>query len=133
SGSGTTRRRSSSSTASSTTPSARQGRSSRQGSRRTSRGGSCMGSEMDFPRHLLELEALTRGQIEALLSLAARFKRERAKARAGEAAADRRALLRGRNVVTLFFENSTRTRSSFEVAAKALGADVLSFQKEASS
>ena len=34
---------------------------------------------MDFPRHLLELEALTRGQIEALLSLAARFKRERAK------------------------------------------------------
>src|SRR5438874_2296336 len=94
-----------------------------------------MGSEMalEFPRHLLELEALTRAQIDALLSLAARFKRERARARAGEAAADRRALLRGRNVVTLFFENSTRTRSSFEVAAKALGADVLSFQKDASS
>ena len=93
-----------------------------------------MGSEMDFPRHLLELEALTRGQIEALLSLAARFKRERAKARsAGESPADRRALLRGRNVITLFFESSTRTRSSFEVAAKALGADVLSFQKDASS
>ena len=50
---------------------------------------------MDFPRHLLELEALTRGQIEALLSLAARFKRERAKARtSGESPADRRALLR---------------------------------------
>src|SRR5882672_1568345 len=81
---------------------------------------------MDFPRHLLELEALTRGQIEALLSLAARFKRERAKARsAGESPADRRALLRGRNVITLFFESSTRTRSSFEVAAKALGADAL--------
>ena len=94
-----------------------------------------MGSEMalEFPRHLLELEALTRAQIDALLSLAARFKRERARARAGEAPADRRALLRGRNVVTLFFENSTRTRSSFEVAAKALGADVLSFQKDASS
>jgi len=89
---------------------------------------------MDFPRHLLELEALTRGQIEGLLSLAARFKRERAKARAGQsAAADRRGLLRGRNVITLFFESSTRTRSSFEVAAKALGADVLSFQKDASS
>src|SRR6266850_933125 len=89
---------------------------------------------MDFPKHLLELEALTRGQIEALLSLAARFKRERAKARsAGESPADRRALLRGRNVITLFFESSTRTRSSFEVAAKALGADVLSFQKDASS
>jgi aspartate carbamoyltransferase catalytic subunit len=88
---------------------------------------------MDFPRHLLELETLTRAQIEALLTLAARFKRERARARAGEATADRRGLLRGRNVVTLFFENSTRTRSSFEVAAKALGADVLSFQKDASS
>src|SRR6267154_3958914 len=122
-----------SSTGSSTKPKRPHGRSSRQASHRTSRGGSCMGSEMDFPRHLLELEALTRGQIEALLSLAARFKRERAKARAGESPADRRGLLRGRNVITLFFENSTRTRSSFEVAAKALGADVLSFQKEASS
>ena len=36
-------------------------------------------------------------------------------------------------MVTLFFENSTRTRSSFEVAAKTLGADVLSFQKDVSS
>ncbi|HEY6908892.1 MAG TPA: aspartate carbamoyltransferase catalytic subunit [Myxococcales bacterium] len=88
---------------------------------------------MDFPRHLLELETLTRAQIEALLALAARFKRERARARAGEATPDRRSLLHGRNVITLFFENSTRTRSSFEVAAKALGADVLSFQKDASS
>jgi len=92
-----------------------------------------MASEIDFPRHLLELETLTRTQIEALLNLAGRFKRERAKARAGEAQADRRGLLRGKNVITLFFENSTRTRSSFEVAARALGADVLSFQKEASS
>jgi aspartate carbamoyltransferase catalytic subunit len=94
-----------------------------------------MGSEMavEFPRHLLELEALTKGQIDALLTLAARFKRERARARAGQASADRRELLRGKNVVTLFFENSTRTRSSFEVAARALGADVLSFQKDASS
>ena len=36
-------------------------------------------------------------------------------------------------MITLFFEHSTRTRSSFEVAAKALGADVLTFQKDASS
>ena len=88
---------------------------------------------MDFPKHLLELETLTRPQIEALLTLASQFKRERARARGGEAAEDRRGLLRGRTVVTLFFESSTRTRSSFEVAARALGADVLSFQKEASS
>jgi aspartate carbamoyltransferase catalytic subunit len=90
-----------------------------------------MGS--DFPRHLLELETLTRQQIETLLDLAARFKHERAKSRAGEPAPDRRGLLSGRTVITLFFEHSTRTRSSFEVAARALGADVLSFQKDASS
>jgi aspartate carbamoyltransferase catalytic subunit len=63
-----------------------------------------------------------------LLTLAARFKRERAKTHSA-----RHEALKGRTVVTLFFENSTRTRSSFEVAARALGADVLSFQKEASS
>jgi aspartate carbamoyltransferase catalytic subunit len=67
-----------------------------------------------------------------LLALASRFKHERASARAGKAAS-RYELLRGRTVLTLFFENSTRTRSSFEVAARALGADVLSFQKDASS
>jgi aspartate carbamoyltransferase catalytic subunit len=88
---------------------------------------------VDFPRHLLELETLTRAQIEALLTLASQFKRERARARAGEKVTDRRSLLHGRTVITLFFESSTRTRSSFEVAARALGADVLSFQKEASS
>ena len=44
-----------------------------------------MASEVDFPRHLLELEALTREQIELLLDLAARFKHERAKARKGSA------------------------------------------------
>jgi aspartate carbamoyltransferase catalytic subunit len=87
---------------------------------------------VDFPRHLLELEALTRAQIEALLSLASRFKRERAQARKG-GVVSRYELLRGRTVLTLFFESSTRTRSSFEVAARALGADVLSFQKDASS
>jgi len=92
-----------------------------------------MASEVDFPRHLLELEALTREQIELLLDLAARFKHERAKARKGSAPPERRELLRGRTIITLFFEHSTRTRSSFEVAARSLGADVLSFQKDASS
>ena len=88
---------------------------------------------MDFPRHLLELEALTRAQLEGVLDLAAQFKHERASAREGGSLPDRRGLLRGKTVVTLFFENSTRTRSSFEVAARTLGADVLSFQKEGSS
>jgi aspartate carbamoyltransferase catalytic subunit len=87
----------------------------------------------DFPRHLLDVESLRRDQIDELLGLAARFKRERASARAGKGRAPRHELLPGRIVVTLFFEASTRTRSSFEVAAHALGADVLSFQKDASS
>jgi len=87
----------------------------------------------DFPRHLLDIESLRPDQIEALLALAARFKHERAAERAGKGAPSRRDLLARRAVVTLFFEASTRTRSSFEMAAHALGADVLSFQKEASS
>jgi len=87
----------------------------------------------DFPRHLLDIESLRPDQIEALLSLAARFKHERAAERAGKPAPSRRDLLARKAVVTLFFEASTRTRSSFEMAAHALGADVLSFQKDASS
>src|ERR1041384_7319740 len=114
-----------------TTRRRRRRRSSTLASRRILRGGYSMAS--DFPRHLLDLESLTRPQIEALLTLASRFKHERAAARSGEKAVDRRGMLRGRTVITLFFENSTRTRSSFEVAARSLGADVLSFQKEASS
>jgi aspartate carbamoyltransferase catalytic subunit len=82
----------------------------------------------DFPRHLLDIESLRREQIERLLGLAARFKQERS-----QKSRPNRDLLAGRVVATIFFEASTRTRSSFEVAARALGADVLSFQKEASS
>src|SRR6184192_1409753 len=87
----------------------------------------------DFPRHLLDIESLQADQIEAVLALAARFKHERAADRAGKTVPSRRDLLARKAVVTLFFEASTRTRSSFEMAAYALGADVLSFQKDASS
>src|SRR2546421_12120955 len=41
--------------------------------------------------------------------------------------------LRGRTVVNLFFEDSTRTRTSFEVAAKRLSADVINFSAKGSS
>lgn len=92
----------------------------------------------EFPRHLLDVESLDVGQVERLLALATRFKRERAAVREGSAAAcsaqsGRRDLLAGRTVVTLFFEPSTRTRSSFERAARALGADVIALQKEGTS
>jgi aspartate carbamoyltransferase catalytic subunit len=97
---------------------------------------------VDFPRHLLGIDGLARGQIEAVLAVAARIKRARAAARGGgeaqaaqgRAELDRlRGALAGKLVVTLFFEASTRTRSSFEAAARALGADVIAFQKEGSS
>src|SRR5258708_39072176 len=45
----------------------------------------------------------------------------------------RRDLLSGRTVINLFFENSTRTRTSFEVAAKRLGADVINMDVANSS
>lgn len=42
-------------------------------------------------------------------------------------------LLRGKIILTLFFEDSTRTRTSFELAAKRLGADVIHWNPETSS
>ena len=54
----------------------------------------------EFPRHLLDIESLRREQIEEVLALSARFKRERAAARAGKGRAPRHELLPGRIVVT---------------------------------
>ncbi|RNF86037.1 aspartate carbamoyltransferase catalytic subunit [Montanilutibacter psychrotolerans] len=73
--------------------------------------------------HLLSLENLTRGQITALLDRAQRL---------ADGHADRTALA-GTAVCTLFFEPSTRTRMSFQLAAQRLGADVLSFDASTSS
>jgi aspartate carbamoyltransferase catalytic subunit len=76
---------------------------------------------------LLDIEALGRPEIEALLDRARDFQplqhmREK-----------RLDLLRGRLVVNLFFEASTRTRISFEIAAKRLGADAISISAQGSS
>ncbi|MBS2022384.1 MAG: aspartate carbamoyltransferase catalytic subunit [Deltaproteobacteria bacterium] len=92
-----------------------------------------------FPRHLLDAESLTLAQLETILTLAARFKKERAAVREVQQSSQsvppppQRNLLAGRTVVTLFFEASTRTRSSFETAARALGAGVIALQKEGTS
>ena len=67
-------------------------------------------------RHLLTLEGLGRERIGSLLDRAASLRSER-----------RVGLLEGRTVVNLFFESSTRTRTSFELAARRLGADVVNF------
>lgn len=78
-------------------------------------------------KDLLGLEELTKEEIELVLSTAESFKevstREIKKVPA----------LRGKTVVNLFYEPSTRTRVSFEVAAKRLSADVINIATETSS
>jgi aspartate carbamoyltransferase catalytic subunit len=76
--------------------------------------------------HLLTLAGLGRARIVALLDRAAEL---RAAYRAGRLPR----LLAGRTVVNLFFEASTRTRTSFELAARRLGADVVNFDIAGSS
>jgi aspartate carbamoyltransferase catalytic subunit len=78
------------------------------------------------PRHLLAMRGLVRPQLEAILEAAAAHKRDRRSKKT-------RRLLEGRLVANLFFEDSTRTRSSFEIAARALGADVLNWTAQGSS
>lgn len=78
-------------------------------------------------RHLLTTEGLDRSEIESLLDLAVGFSEVLARD------IPKVPSLRGLTVATLFFEPSTRTRLSFERAAKALSADVMSFTPSTSS
>jgi aspartate carbamoyltransferase catalytic subunit len=78
-------------------------------------------------RGLLDIESLTRPEIEAILARSKDFQPA-----PGETFG-RFETLRGRTVVNLFFEASTRTRTSFEIAAKRLGADVISITASGSS
>ena len=75
---------------------------------------------------LLGIEDLSRTEIEWILRRAKEFQRQQTPGRKLDA-------LRGRMVVLLFFESSTRTRTSFEIAAKRLGADSVSISVAASS
>jgi len=77
-------------------------------------------------RGLLGIEELTRSEIEVLLERARYFQPENHSFRKLD-------ILRGRMVVNLFFEASTRTRTSFEIAAKRLGADAISITASGSS
>ncbi|MEO8669906.1 MAG: aspartate carbamoyltransferase catalytic subunit [Tahibacter sp.] len=78
-------------------------------------------------RHLITLEHMPREQIENLLD------RADAMRLATAAHGTKLDLLAGRTVVNLFFEASTRTRTSFDLAAKRLGADVVNFDISNSS
>jgi len=78
-------------------------------------------------KHLLKIEGLHPPEIAHLLDLAESYVLLN---RSGKTQRD---LLRGRTLINLFFEDSTRTRTSFELAGKRLGADVLNMSVSTSS
>ena len=78
-------------------------------------------------RHVIDLAAFSRQDFATVLELAQRFRS------LPVAGARKLPALQGRLVTSLFFEPSTRTRSSFEIAAKRLSADVQSFSPASSS
>ncbi len=87
-------------------------------------------SQSDFTLNITSListQQLSRGEIKLILSHAASHleinKREDKK----------NPILRGRTIINLFYENSTRTRTSFELAGKRMGADVINISAASSS
>jgi aspartate carbamoyltransferase catalytic subunit len=85
-------------------------------------------SSLYFPgRHLLTCEGLSAKEINSLLDLADRA------ADINKQVNKKRDILRGRTLINLFFEASTRTQASFELAGKRLGADVMNMNVATSS
>jgi aspartate carbamoyltransferase catalytic subunit len=78
-------------------------------------------------KHLLGLEELSAGEIRVILDTADSFKE------VSNRSVKKVPALRGRVVVNAFFEDSTRTRTSFSLAAQRLSADVIDFSEKASS
>jgi aspartate carbamoyltransferase catalytic subunit len=78
-------------------------------------------------KHLLSVNQLEREDVLRILDTAESFRE------VGTRVIKKVPALRGRTVVNLFYENSTRTRISFEVAAKRLSADVINFSTSGSS
>src|SRR5215213_5932330 len=78
-------------------------------------------------RHLISVRDLTRDDVQRLLATARSFERSL------EREVKKLPTLRGRTVVNMFYESSTRTSSSFELAAKRLSADTMSIKASGSS
>ena len=79
------------------------------------------------PYHLLGIEGLGKPDVEAILNLAKDYiQRNRGTDK-------KHPILTGRTLINLFFENSTRTRTSFELAGKRLGADVINMSVASSA
>jgi len=85
-------------------------------------------SPLAFPhRHLLGIEGLSPDEITLLLDRSESYVEQ------NRQVDKKQSLLRGRTIINLFFENSTRTRTSFELAGKRLGGDVINMSVQASS
>src|SRR5580693_10644054 len=83
---------------------------------------------LSYPhRHLLGIEGLSPDEITLLLDRSESYVEQ------NRQVDKKQSLLRGRTVINLFFENSTRTRTSFELAGKRLGADVINMSVSTSS
>jgi len=78
-------------------------------------------------KHFLSIEGLKKPILQAILDNAKSF------ISMGERRIKKAPFLRGKTVVNLFFENSTRTRTTFEIAAKRLSADVINLNPRTSS
>ena len=78
-------------------------------------------------RHVLDLDDFSRAEIDAVMETTGAMKEVLSRE------VPRVPALRGKTIVTLFYEASTRTRASFELAAKALGADVINIAASGSS
>ena len=78
-------------------------------------------------RHLLGLEELSAAEIQLILDTAARFKQATSGCR------EKIDALSGKTIANLFFENSTRTKTSFALATRRLGGDVVDFSSNTSS
>ena len=83
---------------------------------------------VQFPhRHLLGIEGLSPNEITLLLDRAETYVEQ------NRQADKKKSVLRGRTIINLFFESSTRTRTSFELAGKRLGGDVINMAVDNSS
>lgn len=83
---------------------------------------------MNFPKHIIGLKKLSKEQLESIFYETADFKKVLL-----DKNQDVKELLKGKTVLNLFFENSTRTRVSFELAEKLLGMKTVNFSTESSS
>ena len=82
---------------------------------------------LSWPRHLLQIEGMAARDIQTILDTAEQYVER------NHAVDKKHKILTGRTLINLFFENSTRTRTSFELAGKRLSMDVINISAAASS